>query len=230
MKIHYLQHVPFEGLAHIETWLQSKNMIPSRTALYQNEALPDQGDFECLIIMGGPMGVQDEKKYPWIKEEKIFIEQSIRNQKTVIGICLGAQLIADVLGARVYRNSFKEIGWFPVRKRKESKGTIMDALLQNEFHAFHWHGDTFDIPRGADHFAESEACPNQGFIYERHVVALQFHFESTKDSIEQLILNCGHELNEKAAYIQDAGKIRKAFHYIPDCNRLMDRLLEFMIE
>ncbi len=229
MRFHYLQHVPFENLAYVETWLQTKNIIFSRTALFESQRLPEQNDFECLIVMGGPMGACDENKYSWMKAEKIFIEQAIRNKKIVIGICLGAQLIADVLGAKVYKNQYKEIGWFPVRKTKEPDKTIFDALFPDEFHAFHWHGDTFDIPEGATRFAESTACKNQGFVYDQKVFALQFHLESTKESIEQLILNCGDELKETGAYIQDAEEIRKYPNYILDCNRHMSIFLEGII-
>lgn len=229
MKVHYLQHVSFENLAYVETWLKTKKIAFSRTALYENRKLPDQNDFECLIVMGGPMGACDEDKFSWMKAEKIFIEQALRNNKIVIGICLGAQMIADVLGAKVYKNQFKEIGWFPVKKTVESGTTIFDSLLPDEFYAFHWHGDTFDIPSGAIRFAESKACKNQGFIYNQKVFAFQFHLESTKESIEQLILNCGHELKESGDYIQDAGKIRKHFDYILDCNRFMGVFLESII-
>ncbi|HIJ58003.1 MAG TPA: type 1 glutamine amidotransferase, partial [Deltaproteobacteria bacterium] len=165
----------------------------------------------------------------WMKAEKAFIEQSIRNQKTVIGICLGAQLIADVLGARVYKNPVKEIGWFPVEKSKESKGSIFDSLWPDEFYAFHWHGDTFDIPPGAIHFAQSKACRNQGFVYQQHVFALQFHIESTKKSIEELIFYCGHELNETGTYIQHSDKIRRYFDHTLDCNRYMSNFLNIKL-
>jgi len=229
VKIHYLQHVPFEGLAYIETWLQTKNIIPSQTVLYQNQELPDQSDFDFLIIMGGPMGAHDENKFTWMKAEKIFIEQAIRNGKIVIGICLGAQLIADVLGAKVYKNPLKEIGWFPLKKSEESKGSIFDTLWPDEFYAFHWHGDTFNIPYGAIHLAHSKACRNQGFVYQQNVFALQFHIESTKKSIEELIFNCGHELKETGTYIQHSDKIRRYFDHILECNRYMSLLLEYII-
>lgn len=230
MRVHYLQHVPFENLAYIEKWLEKKKINPSRTALFDNQVLPDPDDFDCLIIMGGPMGVDDDSSYPWMKAEKNFIEQSIKQGKTVVGICLGAQMIAQVLGARVFKNTNKEIGWFPIKMKKGSGNTFFKEIWQETFHAFHWHGDTFDIPDGAIHFAESEACRNQGFIYQQNVVGLQSHLESTKESIEQLILNCGDEIETPDLYIQSADEIHKKYDYISECNQHMSSFLDCILD
>ncbi|MFH2067278.1 MAG: type 1 glutamine amidotransferase [Pseudomonadota bacterium] len=227
MRVHYLQHVPFEGPAYIKDWIENKSMDLSCTALYQNQKLPSQEDFDCLMIMGGPMGVNDEKKYPWMMGEKKFIEQTIKQNKIVIGICLGAQLIADVLGAGVFPNQHKEIGWFPIRKI--SKSNLFDTIWPDEFYAFHWHGDMFEIPDGAIHFVESKACANQGFMYQENVFAFQFHLESTRQSIEQLILNCGHELKEAATHVQDPDTIRRLSKYVPDCNNILKLFLESIL-
>ncbi len=186
MKLHYLQHVPFEGLGIIENWAVSNGFEISCTRLFADEKLPDIGSFDWLVVMGGPMGIYDHEAHPWLMAEKQLIKNTIDAGKTVLGICLGAQLIADVLGAKVYPGPQKEIGWFPLQGS--------NPLLPETLTAFHWHGDTFEIPKGATHLASSAACKNQGFIYNGRVVGLQFHLETTPQSMEALIENCGDEL------------------------------------
>lgn len=227
MRLHFLQHVPFEDLGIIFAWAKDKKISVSRTAFFLDETLPDINTFDLLVVMGGPMGVYDEDKYDWLKSEKEFIKKTIIEDKAVLGICLGAQLIAGALGAKVYKNSNKEIGWFPVRKdtKSDSKNT---GVFPDEFFAFHWHGDTFDIPERAIPLGASAACKNQGFMYGNRVMALQFHLETTQTGIGNLIKNCGDELI-KGPFIQQAEKIREGYKYIPESNLLMYNALDFFI-
>ena len=206
MNIHYLQHVPFEGLGSIEAWLKTGNHRLTDTRLYQNDPLPEMADFDWLIVMGGPMGVDDEDQYPWLKQEKQFIQQAIGSGKIVLGICLGAQLIAAALGAKVYKNKNPEIGWFNIDRHSEAEGTILSAVLPLQMEVFHWHGDTFDIPVGAQSLAFSVACQNQGFIFDNRVVGLQFHLETTPEIARELVNNCRNELDE-SRYVQSEGEI-----------------------
>jgi GMP synthase-like glutamine amidotransferase len=194
MRIHYLAHVPFEDLANIEVWARDKGHTVSGTALYDGAELPDTGEFDWLVILGGPMNIYEEKTYPWLVREKEFIAKAIAAKKTVLGICLGAQLIADVLGAKVKRNNFTEIGWFPVTLTPESKRVPIFAALPKKFTAFHWHGDTFDIPPGAVRVAHSGGCKNQAFVYSDRVIGLQFHLEYSLESIKRMLENCEDEL------------------------------------
>ncbi|MFZ5572139.1 MAG: type 1 glutamine amidotransferase [Thermodesulfobacteriota bacterium] len=226
MKIHYLQHVPFEGVARIAHWAAANDCPLAGTALYRNEPLPDLSAFDCLVVMGGPMGVADEEVYSWLKPEKRFIERVIAEGKKVVGICLGAQLIAEVMGARVSRNKTKEIGWYPVTLTETGRQSAMGDILPATFQAFHWHGDTFEIPRGAIHLARSRACDHQGFLYQEQVLGLQFHLESTPESIEQLLENCNEEI-APAPYIQDAETIRGGYHLIGQTNACMENILSF---
>lgn len=228
MKIHYLQHVPFEDVAYMGNWAKENGVHLGRTRLYENEPYPSLSNFDVLIIMGGPMGVYDEQDYPWLKTEKAFIRKAIHNKKIVVGICLGAQLIAAALGAKVYQNSFKEIGWFPVYKTPRAQNTSLGKILPKSFMAFHWHGDTFDIPKGAVHLAESKACKNQAFLYLNRVIALQFHLESTQSSIESLIQNCRDEVIT-APFIQTADQIRKGYQQIESLNTIMAKLMNRII-
>jgi len=228
MKIHYLQHVPFEDVAYMGNWAKENGVHLGRTRLYENEPYPSLSNFDVLIIMGGPMGVYDEQEYPWLKTEKAYIRKAIHNKKIVVGICLGAQLIAAALGAKVYQNSFKEIGWFPVYKTQRTQNTFLGKILPKSFMAFHWHGDTFDIPKGAVHLAESKACKNQAFVYLKRVIALQFHLESTQSSIESLIQNCRDEIIS-APFIQTADQIRKGYQQIESLNTTMAKLMNRII-
>lgn len=229
MKVHYFQHVPFEGPGYIYQWAENAGILLHPVALYENAPLPAVDECEALIIMGGPMGLGDELMHPWLKREKRFIEKAIEAHKTVIGICLGAQLIASVMGARVFANTQKEIGWFPVRKTLKADSTALGRLLPERFDAFHWHGDTFDIPAGAIHLAESDACQNQAFIFQERVLGLQFHLESTPASINGLIENCCHEL-VTAPFVQSTEQICQGNKHLPASNTLLAKVLNHLLQ
>jgi GMP synthase-like glutamine amidotransferase len=206
LRIHYLQHVPFEGLSSIELALKEKGHDITSTHLYDDQPLPRVSDIDWLIIMGGPMGIYDEEIYPWLSDEKRFIKDVIDSGKIVLGICLGAQLIANVLGAKVYKNKYREIGWFKINCLPEIEGTILSSAIPDQLEVFHWHGDTFDIPTGAKALASSEACKNQGFILNNRVVGFQFHLETTFQSASSLINNCRNEL-DGSHYVQTESEI-----------------------
>jgi len=227
MRIHYLQHVPFEDLANIETWAKDNGHSVSVTKLYLNESLPGMDYFDWLIVMGGPMNIYEEMDYPWLVAEKQFIDEAIKAGKVVLGICLGAQLISDVLGGKVKKNNYKEIGWFPVSKTVEANNSVFFKSLPDEFMAFHWHGDTFDLPPGAIRLAESQGCKNQAFEYNGKVLGLQFHLESSETSITRLIENCRDELTE-GKYFQSENEILSKPNILKQLKQLkqnMDKLL-----
>lgn len=223
MNIHYLRHVEFEGLGCIKEWAKIPANRLTATKFYEDNKLPFVELFDLLIVMGGPMGVYDESQYPWMKKEKELIAKAIDKNKKVLGICLGAQLIADVLGAKVYKNKEKEIGWLPLELTEEAKNNALFSDFQSKSTVFQWHGDTFDIPSGAKRIASSEACENQGFIYGDNVAAFQFHLEMNVSGIDKLIANCGHEL-VKAPYIQTEEELRKE-DYLTTSNEMMINFL-----
>ncbi len=225
MRIHYIQHVEFENPAGMLDYFKNKNYIISSTKLYLGQELPSPGTFDLLVVMGGPMGVSDEKEFPWLSNEKKFIKKTIESGKPVIGVCLGAQLIAEVLGAEVSRNRFREIGWFPVKKSDHLKDSVFDSILPEEFDAFHWHGDTFTIPEGAIPIGSTEACANQGFILNEKILALQFHLETTYESAAALIKNCGHEL-DGSRYVQSGEYILSQEKKFSSIREIMDRILD----
>jgi GMP synthase-like glutamine amidotransferase len=193
MRIHFLQHVPFESPATINTLAQQHGCTVSMSSLYANETLPDHSSYDLLVILGGPMNIYEDDTYPWLVFEKSFIKQAIACRKKILGICLGAQLLADCLGGNVTRNEHKEIGWFPVMLESPEDVPLLSGL-PSEFTAFHWHGDTFSIPPGAKRIAMSEACRNQGFVFGDSIIALQFHIETDFFAIKSLLDNCSDDM------------------------------------
>jgi GMP synthase-like glutamine amidotransferase len=229
MRIHVLQHVRFEGPAEIETWAKSRAHTLSTTRLYANAPIPGIDSFDVLVVMGGPMGAADEMTFRWLRDGKHVIEKAIGAGKTVLGVCLGAQLIASVLGAKVCRNPQKEIGWFPVSLAPGAKESKTFGRLPDSFEAFHWHGDTFDLPAGCTHLASSAGCTNQAFeSADGRVLGLQFHLEVTQDGINRLIENCSADLTP-GPYVQTAGELQNASHHLPDMHEHLYTILDALV-
>ncbi|MEN9251285.1 MAG: hypothetical protein Q6K99_01845 [Thermostichales cyanobacterium BF4_bins_65] len=228
MRIHTLQHVPFEGLGRIADWAAGGGHQLSSTLFFADAKLPDLETIDALIIMGGPMNVDDEDRYPWLKIEKQLIEKAIAHHKTVLGICLGAQLIAQVLGARVFPNREREVGWFPILLTEMGMESPLFQGLPREWMVFHWHGDTFDLPQGAVHLAASAGCQHQAFSYGDKVLGLQFHLESTPESVQALLENSDTELGE-GPYIQKPDEILTD-QYFPAIHQIMKQLFDRLLE
>jgi GMP synthase-like glutamine amidotransferase len=206
MRIRCLQHVPFEGPAAIADWAADRGHSLAITHLYRGDGPPSPDAFDRLVVLGGPMGVGDEAEHRWLPAEKELLRRSVDAGKSVVGICLGAQLLAEVLGGRVYRGAHKEIGWFPIELTDPALACPAFAGLPRRLEVFHWHGDTFDLPVGALHLAASEACVNQAFCYGDRVLGLQFHLESTPESVRAIMTNCADEI-VPAAWVQDAERM-----------------------
>jgi GMP synthase-like glutamine amidotransferase len=226
VKIHYLQHVPFEGLGYIEEWATQSNHPVSVTRLFAGDSFPDMDEFDLLVIMGGPMSVNDIAEYPWLEREKAFIKKAIEQKKSVLGICLGAQLIANVLGSRIYKCKDKEIGWFPIFKTVQKSKSGISKLFPEHIEVFHWHGETFDLPAGCINLAYSAVCENQAFVYNKNVVGLQFHLEATENSISELIINASYEI-VNAPYIQTADQMLLINTRVFRINQLMGNIMSY---
>ncbi len=224
-RIHYFQHVPFENLGAIENWAADRGHAVSATRYYLGQSPPSIEALDWLIVMGGPMGVDDHDVYPWLAAEKQAIEKALAAGKVVLGICLGAQLIAQVLGAKVEPNAYKEIGWLTIYFTEDCRNHPLAHGFPDKWHTFHWHGDTFDLPEGACRLASSQACYNQGFIYQDRVVGLQFHLEVTRPGAEALVHHCAVDLENTSSFVQSPSQILDANAPFDENISLMDGLL-----
>lgn len=193
MIIHCLQHVPFEHPGYVADWASAREHSMRVIKLYQDEPLPSPDDADLLVVMGGPMSVHDESVYPWLGSEKRLIENRLAKGKFTLGICLGSQLVAEALGATVYRNHCKEIGWFPVTVNRHAGTSDLFAQLPPQFTPFHWHGETYDLPAGTIHLASSEACAIQAFEHPS-ALGIQFHLEITPTGVADLVSACASDI------------------------------------
>lgn len=225
MILHYLQHVPFEGLGSIDAWVRDSGHEVTRTRFHAADPLPALSDVDLLVVMGGPMNVYEERRYPWLAPEKTFIGKAVEAGKPVLGVCLGAQLLATILGSRVYRNDQREIGWFDICRHPQARHSNLARFLPETTQVFHWHGDTFDIPAGAVPLARSQGCRHQGFVAGERMVGLQFHLEVTRAGAAGLIEHCRRDFEPPGAFVQDAGEILADEDRFRRANQLLVPLL-----
>lgn len=226
MNVYCLQHVAPEDAGYIETWFRNQGCRFDYIRLYEGDAIPEPSEVEALVMMGGPMSVNDEEEFSWLAPEKRLIRSVIEAGRPVLGVCLGAQLMASAFGARVYPNRYKEIGWWPVEAMPVTPGQVFPFPETAE--VFHWHGETFDLPPGAVHLARSEGCTHQAFQLGERAVGLQFHLEATPESARSLIELCRHEITP-GPYVQAEAVLRdvSANAYLR-INNLMARLLTYI--
>lgn len=193
MRIACIQHVPFEGPGNIEIWARDRDHPFRIVRLYEREKLPALDSFDVLVVMGGPMSVHDEAEYEWLPAEKALVRECLQGKKFVLGICLGSQLLAEVLGTTVYRNPVREIGWFPIQLEPDAVGSFCFLGLPSTLDVLHWHGETYNLPPGCIHIARSKGCAVQAFEHPS-ALGLQFHLEATADGLTELISHCGNEI------------------------------------
>ena len=227
MRIHIIQHVAFEGPGAIAEWARERGHSISVTEQFGRGKLPAVDDFDFLVIMGGPMSAIDDAKFNWLAEEKQLIAESLREEKAILGVCLGAQLLAQALGAQVYPNREKEIGWFPVRLTLAAERSRLFSGLPARMTVLHWHGETFDLPQGAVLLAESDLCRNQAFEIDGRVLGLQFHLEVQPQGLERLIENSAADLS-RGPTVQTAEDMRASIDLAqtlrPALYTILDRL------
>ena len=176
MKALVLQHIACEPPGVFEDVLRERGVELDRVELDEGEQLPDWREFEAIVVMGGPMSANDEADLPWLRDEKRLIADAVRAGKPLWGVCLGVQLLAAALGARVYPGPEPELGLLPVALTDEGRDDPVFAGLPAELNTLQWHGDTFDLPEGATRLASSPAYENQAFRFER-AYGVQFHLE-----------------------------------------------------
>lgn len=225
LRVHYLQHVPFEGIGSIRSWLESRGAELSATRLFEQVRFPKPSEFDWLVVMGGPMSVNDEDTHPWLPAEKRFIAEAVAASKRVLGICLGAQLIASALGAKVAPNREREIGWHAIEPAPSGRESAFFPIFQQPMQVFHWHGETFEIPPGATHLARSAACEHQAFAIGERVLGMQFHLEIGAESAQALVDNCPADL-APGRWVQTASEMLRDAERFRRIHRVMDALLD----
>jgi len=226
LRIACLQHVPFEGPGTVADWARSRNHRLSVIRLFEAGGFPSTESFDWLVVLGGPMGVHDDAAHSWLAAEKALIRWAIEDGRTVVGICLGAQLIAHVLGAPVGRGTHREIGWHPVQLTPDARAMPAMAPVPDTFTAFHWHADAFAVPEGGTLVASSAGCREQGFVWGDRVVGLQFHLETTPDGIDALIAHCPQDLHP-GPFVQDIPDLRAgAARHGEQAHRILASMLD----
>jgi GMP synthase-like glutamine amidotransferase len=228
MHIHYFQHDHFEDLGFISDWAEEKGFTTSVSRFDLKPHFPDHNEYDWLVVLGGKMGVNDSHEFPWIREEIEFIKQSVIKGKIVFGICLGSQLVASALGAKVYKNTEPEMGFWPIYTNPDS---ILDEIFVHfppELNVMHMHFDIFDLPVGAVSMAKSGATPCQAFRYGKNVFALQFHFEITESNAPVFIREVTPEI-VPGRYVQFPPQmLQNTFNCKPN-NQVFSKMLDSIL-
>ena len=226
LRAQVLQHVPFEGPAALEPRLRRAGFQIETTRFFDRPVLPDPAAVDFLVALGGPMSVNDESALPWLAAEKDFIRRYLATGQPFLGVCLGAQLLASALGARVFPNRVKEIGWLPVAGI--AHGNPAAFRFPETANVFHWHGETFDLPPGAEPLARSGACANQAFQIGA-AVGLQFHLETTPASARALVDHARHELGPGPCIQTEAQILAAPPARYAGLHRLLDALFAHLL-
>jgi GMP synthase-like glutamine amidotransferase len=226
MKICFFQHDSLENPGYILEWAKDRGHETSFVNFYEDPALPEIKLIDALVIMGGPMNVGDEAdEYSWLEAEGEFIKEFIRSGRKTLGICLGSQMIADAMGAKVYRNHHTEIGWHNVIVDQAKVPDKFMEVFPDEFMTFHWHGYTFEIPECCDGFIRSEATRNQAFIHG-NVAAFQFHPEITKQGVLKLVEKHEDVFDKIYPFIQSRNEIVETDHHFELNRTLLFKFLD----
>ncbi|MBK9674181.1 MAG: type 1 glutamine amidotransferase [Betaproteobacteria bacterium] len=227
MRAHWFQHVAFEGLGSIAGWLAARGIETTCTRFDQAAKLPELADLDWLIVMGGPMSVNDEHLHPWLADEKRFVRDAMAAGRRVLGICLGAQLMASALGARVYPNAAREIGWHPIDGVAPPAGRPA-FRFPAQAPVFHWHGETFELPAGSVHSARSVGCEHQAFQLGARAIGLQFHLEMTPAGAAALVANCPGDLRPGSFVQSEQAMLSAPPRHYQVANALMGDVLDYL--
>jgi GMP synthase-like glutamine amidotransferase len=226
MRIRVIKHEFLEGPGAIAAWAVERGHGVATTELSKGEPLPGLEDFDTLVLMGGSMSVNDEDRYAWLRPEKQLVRDSLQAGKKILGICLGAQMIASALWAPVSKNPEREIGWFPVETTEEGWQHPFWLGLPRALPVFHWHGETFGLPAGAVQLLRSAACEQQGYAVGTKVLALQCHPEVDAASVAEMIENGRDELEEGRWFIQTEEAIKAQSAPLARLRPVLFRLLD----
>lgn len=225
MKILFITHAAFEESGCIETWAKKKGHETQIARPYMGEQLPNINDFDFLVVMGGPQSPLEIDKAPYLADEITLIKQAILKNKRIIGICLGAQLIAEALGAKTERSPHREIGMHLVELLDEAKFDPVFSQFPEKFDVMHWHSDMPGIPEGGVLLAKSEGCPRQIFRYGDRIYGFQCHFELTQELVKGMIEHCPNDL-KAGTYVRSVKELMDA-----DCSQMnskMEIILDYL--
>lgn len=229
MRLHLLEHEPFDiRRSNINIWAENKGYSVESTDVFKGVELPSPKDFDWLIVLGGFQHAWQEQKHSWLKAEKAFISEALATDKIILGICFGAQLLAEALGGRVFSNEKDEIGWYEVTLSKAGIDSFLFKNVPRKFLTFHWHSDHFTLVPGCTRLAFSEPTANQAFIAKNFRAAgLQFHPEFTIEQIRCLADAYGHEW-QKDQYVASKPAVLSQCEQLTETYWLMEVLLDNM--
>jgi len=229
MKLHMLEHDPYEGPTNIDHWAENRGHLVERTYLYEGQTPPSPDRFDWLIVAGGSPHVWEEDLHPWLAPEKKYIRQALDQDKLILGLCFGAQLLAEALGGRVFSNQHQEIGWYEVALTPTGRNSFLFKKSPDTFITFHWHSDHFTLPPGCPSLAASRPTPNHAFVCPgRPVVGLQFHPEYTRDLVRNYARARGREWMV-GPYVAGREAVLERTEEIPDTYWLMEAILDNMV-
>jgi GMP synthase-like glutamine amidotransferase len=231
MRALVLQHIAVEGPGRLAPFLEQRGWTLETVALYAGAPLSAHpGAYQAIIVMGGPMGVYDDAMYPFLRQEHDFLQRAIAQEVPLLGICLGSQLLAKALGARVYRNPQKEIGWYTVDLTAAGRTDPLFAGIASPVRVFQWHGDAFELPSGATTLASSPLCMHQAFRYGDRVYGLLFHLELTPEIIRSWLDTFRDEFLSVRGYIEPERIVADIPCYLEHYQRVSTRLFTNLVE
>lgn len=220
-----VQHICCETAGKIENVLQARGFSTTRVQIFKGHQVPRElGGAASLVILGGPMGVYEGERYPFLRQEAGLIEEALKSGKPVLGICLGSQLLASVLGARVKRGEKKEIGWHPVRLTESAATDALWKEIASPFIAYHWHGDVFDLPSGSVSLASSDLTPCQAFRHGDNAYGFVFHMEVTETIVRDMVRVFADEL--RAEELDGEEILRQAKEHLQALNQIGETVFQ----
>lgn len=227
MKVLIVKHARFEREGNMQSWLHRNHAEIDYLNLFEPHHFPWPESYDLIILLGGPMSINDESGFPWLVAEKRFVKQAIDVQTPVLGICLGGQLIASALGAKVTDSPETEIGWHRVESLQGQEATFQ---FPKTMEIFNWHNETFDLPEGATPLIYSQACKNQGFQYGDTVIGLQCHPEVTADIIQEWIDEIGEQM-VVGPFVQSRDEMfDQVESRIERAQQLIEQILDYLVK